>query len=60
MKIRKYQLFTFLNFFKDKGCKNIDDIIDLINKELKNDTDVVFIYGDKGGVSNEFMDKKSR
>lgn len=41
-KIRKYQIMAFLELFEIKGCKTIKDIKDLLNKELKNDTDVVF------------------
>ncbi len=43
-KIKKYQLIQFLEIFKEKKCKNIDDIIKLLNKELKNTDDVVFSW----------------
>lgn len=43
-KIKKYQIIKFLEVFKEKGCNSIDDIIDLLNKELKNDTDIVFVW----------------
>lgn len=41
-KIRKYQVMTFLELFEIKGCKTIKDIRNILNKELKNDMDVVF------------------
>lgn len=44
-KIRKYQMFAFLEVFEIKGCKTIEDIKDVLNKELKQDTDVVFQWG---------------
>lgn len=43
-KIKKYQIIAFLEVFKEKGCKNIDDIINLLNKDLKNDEDTVFSW----------------
>lgn len=43
-KIRKYQIMAFLEVFEIKGCKTIKDIKDLLNKDLKNDTDVVFQF----------------
>ena len=43
-KIKKYQFFKMLELFKEKGCSSIDDIINLLNKELKNDDDVVFSW----------------
>lgn len=50
-KIRKYQIMAFLELFEIKGCKTIKDIKDLLNKELKNDTDVVFQW--RVGVSQK-------
>lgn len=41
-KIRKYQIFKMLEIFKEYGCKTIEDIENILNKDLKNDTDVVF------------------
>lgn len=41
-KIRKYQVMAFLELFEIKSCKTIEDIKNLLDKELKNDTDVVF------------------
>ena len=40
--IKKYQMITFLEVFKEKNCKTIDEAIELLNKDLPNDTDVVF------------------
>ena len=40
-KIKKYQLVQFLKEFENKGCKTIEDIINLLNKDLKNDDDIV-------------------
>lgn len=51
MKIKKYQIISCLEIFKEKGCKTIDEAIKLLNKELKNDTDVVFTL--KEGKSSE-------
>lgn len=42
IRIKKYQIMAFLELFEIKGCKTIKDIKRLLNKELKNDTDVVF------------------
>ncbi len=50
-KIRKYQIMAFLELFEIKGCKTIKDIKELLNKELKNDTDVVFQW--RVGVSKK-------
>lgn len=50
-KIRKYQVMAFLELFEIKGCKTIEDIKNLLNKELKNDTDVVFQW--RIGVSQK-------
>lgn len=41
-KIKKYQLLQFLKEFENKGCNTIEDIINLLNKDLKNDDDIVF------------------
>lgn len=43
-KIKKYQIFKMLEIFKGKGCITIEDIINLLNDELKNDDDVVFSW----------------
>ncbi len=43
-KIRKYQLFKLLETFEKYGCRTIEDIKNLLNKDLKNDTDIVFIW----------------
>lgn len=43
-KIKKYQMIKFLEIFKEKKCKSIDDIIKLLNKELKNTDDIVFSW----------------
>lgn len=43
MKIKKYQIISCLKIFQEKGCKTIEDAIKLLNKELKNDTDIVFV-----------------
>lgn len=43
-KIKKYQMIKFLEIFKEKKCNTIDDIIKLLNKELKNDDDIVFTW----------------
>lgn len=43
-KIRKYQVMAFLELFEIKSCKTIEDIRNITNKELKNDTDIVFSW----------------
>lgn len=43
-KIQKIIVIKMLEIFKEKGCNTIDETIDLLNKELKNDTDVVFSW----------------
>lgn len=43
-KIKKYQFIKFLEIFKEKKCKSIDDIIKLLNKDLKSDEDIVFTW----------------
>ncbi len=42
--IKKVVVLKMLNVFKEKECKTIDDIINLLNKELKNDNDIVFSW----------------
>lgn len=42
--IKKYVVIRMLQVFKEKGCDTIDEAINLLNKELKNDTDVVFSW----------------
>ena len=42
--IKKIVVLKMLNVFKEKECKTIDDIINLLNKELKNDNDIVFSW----------------
>ena len=42
--IKKVVFLKMLNVFKEKECKTIDDIINLLNKELKNDNDIVFSW----------------
>ena len=51
MKIKKYQMISCFKVFKEKGCKTIDDAIELLNKELKNDIDIVFTL--KEGKEND-------
>lgn len=42
-KIPKYVFMKMLEIFeKDYNCKTIEDIKNITNKELKNDTDIVF------------------
>lgn len=43
-KIRKFEVIKMMDIFKEYNCKTIDDIINLLNKELKNDTDNVFAW----------------
>ncbi len=43
-KIQKFALLKLLEIFKEEGCNTIDDIIELLNKEIPNDDDVVFQY----------------
>lgn len=42
--IKKYVIMKMLDVFKAKGCSTIDDIINLLNQELKNDDDIVFSW----------------
>ena len=42
--IKKVVVLKMLNVFKEKESKTIDDIINLLNKELKNDNDIVFSW----------------
>ena len=42
--IKKVVVLKMLELFKEKDCKTIDDIINLLNKELKNDDDMVFSW----------------
>lgn len=41
IKIKKYQMIKFLEIFKEEECNTINDVIELLNKELKNDDDIV-------------------
>jgi len=43
-KIKKYELIKLLELMKEKECITIDDIIKLLNEDLKNDDDVVFLW----------------
>ena len=43
-KIKKYQFFKMLEIFKEKNCITIEDMINLLNKELENDDDIVFSW----------------
>ena len=43
-KIKKFVIIKMLEVFKERGCNSIEDIIELLNKELKNDNDVVFSW----------------
>mgnify|MGYP000013922584 CR=1 FL=1 len=44
-KIPKYVFMKMLEIFeKDYNCKTIEDIKNITNKELKNDTDIVFSW----------------
>lgn len=43
-KIKKFVVMKMLEVFKEKGCNTIDDVMDLLNKELKNDDDIVFSW----------------
>ena len=43
-KIKKYELIKLLELMKEKKCITIDDIIKLLNEDLKNDDDVVFSW----------------
>ena len=41
-KIKKYQMIKVLEIFKEKNCNTLDEAIELLNKELKYDDDIVF------------------
>lgn len=44
-KIPKYVFMKMLEIFeKNYNCKTIEDIRNITNKELKNDTDIVFSW----------------
>lgn len=43
-KIEKCITIKMLEIFKEEGCNTLDDVIDLLNKELKNDDDIVFSW----------------
>ena len=43
-KLKKYHFLKMLEVFKKKGCITIDDMINLLNKDLKNDDDIVFSW----------------
>ena len=46
--IKKFVVIKMLEAFKEKGCITINDVIELLNKELKNDDDVVFSWKIEG------------
>ena len=43
-KIEKCIMIKMLEIFKDEGCNTLDEVIDLLNKELKNDDDIVYSW----------------
>lgn len=42
--IKKFVVIKMLEEFKEKGCNTVDEVIELLNKELKNDNDTVFSW----------------
>lgn len=42
--IKKFLVIKMLEIFREYGCETINDAINLINKELKYDDDVVFSW----------------
>jgi len=42
--IKKFVVIKMLEVFKEKGCNTVDEVIELLNKELKNDNDTVFSW----------------
>ena len=42
--LKKVVFMKILEVFKEKNCKTIEDIENLINQELKNDEDIVFSW----------------
>lgn len=42
--IKKFVVIKMLELFKEKGCNTVDEVIELLNKELKNDNDTVFSW----------------
>lgn len=49
MKIKKYQIIAMLEIARDKyGIKTIDELIEEINRECKNDFDTVIEFKMKG------------
>ena len=42
--IKKFVVIKMLEVFKEKGCNTVDEVIELLNKELKNDNDIVFSW----------------
>lgn len=43
-KIKKWEAIAMLDVFKEKGCKTLEEAIEILNKEIKYDTDVVFEF----------------
>ena len=41
---RKFEVINMLEVFKEKECNTIDEVMELLNKDLKNDTDTVFEF----------------
>lgn len=42
--IDKHMMLTMLDIFAKYGCTNIEDIKNMLNKDLESDDDVVFEY----------------
>lgn len=42
--IDKHMMLTMLDIFVEYGCTNIEDIKNMLNKDLESDDDVVFEY----------------
>lgn len=42
--IKKFVVIKMLEVFKEKGCNTVDEVIELLNKELKYDNDTVFSW----------------
>lgn len=42
--IDKHMMLAMLDIFAEYGCTNIEDIKNMLNKDLESDDDVVFEY----------------
>lgn len=62
---RKFEVIKMLKLFKQDGFSDIDQAIEMLNNNIRNDTDIVFKFDFDNknvkliGVNNESKDRKN-